>query len=113
VSDITIVLKNLDRVVGALFDAGRDAARDIAILLETYAKSHHLWQPVTGQTDLTTEGLVEEFSGYIDVILTAGTDYAQFLELARQGRFSWLWPAVENNRGEIIDILTRRLRAVR
>jgi hypothetical protein len=112
-SDLNTVLRNLDKTIAAMWDAGRDAAQEIALLVETYAKTHHLWQPETGQTDITTEALVEEFAGYIEIILTAGTPWAEFLELARQGRLAWLWPAVEHNQQEILSILTRNLRAVR
>jgi hypothetical protein len=108
-SDLANVLRNLNAVVIEMSDNGRAAAEEIAVILETYAKAHHLWHPETGQTDLTTEAIVEEIGGVIEVALTAGTPHAVFLELAHQGRFSWLWPAMDANRQIIVEILRRHL----
>lgn len=108
-SDLNTVLRNLNAFVVESTDAGRGAAEEIGEILVEYAKSHHLWQPRTGQTDLTTQAVIEEVNDMIEIALTTETDYSTFLELAREGRFAWLWPAMEANKGVIVEIMRRRL----
>jgi hypothetical protein len=108
-SDLNAVLRNLNAFVIEMTDAGREAAEEIGELLVGYAKTHHLWQPQTGQTELTTQAVIEEVNGMIEVALTTETDYSTFLELARNGRFAWLWPAMDANKGAIVEIMRRRL----
>lgn len=111
--ELAMVTRNLKAAVGAMEGALHDAAVEIAALLETYAKTHHLWRNVTGQTQATTHAeIVEETSSHILIALTSETDHAQFLELAYQGRFSWLWPAVEANRSECLAIVRKHLAGV-
>jgi hypothetical protein len=108
-SDLGIVFSNIDRFGNSLRRAGRKASDEIAILLEDYAKANHLWQPITGQTDATTETLIRESAGQIEITLSAGTPWAIFLEMAREGKFAWLWPAIEANQANIREILRRHL----
>lgn len=111
--DLNLVMRNLAVAVQSMQEAMHDAAVEIAQILQTYAKSHHLWQPVTGQTDATTTAqIVEETERHILIALSAETPWAQFLELARQGRFAWLWPAVEANRNLVMEIFRRHLSGV-
>ena len=108
-SDLNLVLRNLNAVVIEMTEAGQAAAVEIGELLVQYARTHHLWQPETGKTDLTTQAVIEEVNGLIEVALTTETDYATFLELAREGRLAWLWPAMEANKAVIVEIMRRRL----
>ncbi len=108
-SDLANVLRNLGSVVVDMTDAGREAAEEIAEVLTEYAKAHHPWQSDTGATETTTQAIVEEVSGMIEVMLTTQTDYSVFLELAREGRWAWLWPTMDANRQVIVEILRRRL----
>lgn len=108
-SDLNTVLRNLNAVVVEMSDAGREAAQEIAALLEDYAKANHPWQSDTGRTQMTTEGIVEEVNGVIEVMLTTGTDYSYFLELARGGKFAWLFQAMDSNRDNITHILREKL----
>ena len=111
--DLNLVMRNLSVAVQGLQQAAHDAAVEIAEILQAYAKSHHVWRPVTGQTDMTTSAqIVEETEQHILIALSAETPWAAFLELARQGRFAWLWPAVEANRDLALEIFRRHLAGV-
>jgi hypothetical protein len=110
VNGLELLLGNLDKMQ-ARWEQGIDAAaEEIAHLLEAYAKSNHLWTPRTGNTDNSTKGTVAERTReYVLVVLSAGMEYDVFLETARQGKWAWLWPAVEANRENILKILARHL----
>ena len=47
--DLSIVINNLSKVAVGMIQALHEAAEEIANLLTDYAKTHHLWQNVTGQ----------------------------------------------------------------
>lgn len=79
-----------------------EVMEEIAVILEDYAKTHHGWKPRTGATDVSTRGFISEVTPMmITAVLTAGMEYDVFLELARSGKWAWLWPAVEANLGLI------------
>jgi hypothetical protein len=110
VGGVREVIQNLDRWQDELLRRARQTADEIAIYLESYAKSHHRWKPVTGATDVSTQGTWEELRGEVfRVVLSAGMDYDVFLELARGGRWAWLWPAIEENRDQIMQMWQRGL----
>lgn len=109
VSGVDTVLQGLDAYVADLGVHVRKAADEIAQLLASYAKSHHLWKPKTGATDASILGTVVDGDDIIEIYLSAGMDYDVFLELARDGKWSWLWPAVEANVDKIRAILLKRL----
>jgi hypothetical protein len=104
------MLRGQDQVVANLEKWYRDgilrkaatAMEEIAALLEGYAKANHPWMPDTGNTDTSTRGFIAEATPkVITAVLSAGMAYDVFLELARQGQWAWLWPAVEENFDEI------------
>ena len=104
------VQRNMDRINRRLHEQALVAAREISLVLEGYAKTHHRWMRDTGMTDASTRGTVERVSeDIIRVILSAGMEYNVTLELARSGKWAWLWPAVEANRDQIRNIIRRRL----
>ncbi len=106
------VVANLAAWGERMLRAASEAAAEIAAFLEGYAKSHHPWTPRTGATDVSTAGSWGRLAGDLfEVILSAGMDYDVFLELAHDGKWSWLWPAIEGNRDEIFAIWTARLTA--
>lgn len=111
------------------------AADEVAHLLENYAKEHHGttpreagyirrpgragkvwreggigWGDVTGATQTSITGSSEKlYNDVYRVVLSAGMSYDVFLELARNGKWAWLWPAVEANQDNIRAILARHL----
>lgn len=108
VTGLDAVLRNLDKRLEALHTACHNAAVEIAATLETYAKQNHLWKPDTGATDNSTRAVIlEETTDNIVIALSAGMDYDVYLELARQGKYAWLWPAIQNNRQEILALLEK------
>lgn len=110
VKGLDILLGNLDKRERTWEQGIEDAADEIAHLLESYAKSNHLWKPKTGNTDTSTKGSVAELTNeYALIVLSAGMDYDVFLELARAGKWSWLWPAIEANPKRIMQILVKHL----
>lgn len=111
--ELSIVIGNLNKFTSGVQEALHAAAEEIAELVETYAKTHHLWKPITGQTDATTRGeIIEETGQHILIALYAETEWTKFLELARGGRFAWLWPAMDANRTVILEIVRTHLSGV-
>lgn len=85
------------------------AAEAISELLANYARANHPWASRTGEAVASTTATVELRGEVLAIVLEAGTDYAQFLELALGGRWAWLWEAVSVNEEAIRDILERFL----
>lgn len=106
------VLRNLglleDRFAMAVVKAGHE----IGHLLANYAKTHHPWTPRTGNTDQSTSGDVVEITReYVLVALSAGMSYDVFLELAKQGRWAWLWPTIVACEADIKQSLQMNMQA--
>jgi hypothetical protein len=106
---MSVVLEHLDAYVEGLHASALAAAEEIGDLLANYAKSHHAWKPRTGATDASTTSAVIDGNDVIDIYLAAGMDYDVFLELARDGKWAWLFPAIEANKERIMQILVARL----
>ena len=106
VRGIDVVQRNIDLWWQGKRRKLATAMEEIAAILENYAKSHHEWKPETGATDVSTVGQISRvLPEMIEVTLSAGMEYDVFLELAREGKWAWLWPAVEANTDEIRRIL--------
>ena len=104
------VERNLDKLEADLRRRAARAMDEVGIHLANYAKTHHLWTPRTGATDVSTVGgLYEETQEYVRAVLSAGMTYNVFLELARSGRWSWLKPAVDANHSTILRIIERHM----
>jgi hypothetical protein len=101
--------KAMDDYLQGQVNALRFAAYEIGIMLEEYAKTHHNWTPITFMTDNTTGSTIEETSDTIYIWLSSGSDHAKYLELARQGKWAWLRPAILNNKDRIMEILRSHL----
>lgn len=87
----------------------RQAMEEIAALLDGYAKTHHPWTPRTGHTDVSTRGFISEVTPkIITAVLTAGMAYDVFLELAREGKWAWLWPTIQAN----LDMIKSKLQEI-
>lgn len=112
VSGVEACIDGLEAAVEGMQRQAESAAKAIAELLQEYARANHPWQNRSGKTEETTLGIVAEVSEELVLIsLSAGMDYDVFLETARQGRWSWLWPAIDANREEIMRILRRHLQS--
>jgi len=103
------VNRNLDKWYQGTLRNAVQAMEEIAAILEGYAKSNHPWKPDTGNTDVSTHGFIAEATPLvINAVLTAGMEYDVFLELARDGKWAWLWPAVEAN----LDTIKQKLSGI-
>jgi hypothetical protein len=86
------------------FDAGvihglwmeviREVAWSYAPQIETWMKRNAKWTDRTGNARQTLYTEVHEFLSEIEIEFGQGMDYGRFLELAHQGRFSVLTPAL-------------------
>ncbi len=104
------VQRNLDLYYQGALRKAVVAMEEIAALLEGYAKANHPWQPRTGATDVSTRGFISEATPLvITATLSAGMEYDVFLELARDGRWAWLWPAIEAN----LETIKAKLQGIR
>ncbi len=100
-------LPDFERLLGERL---RRAAADVALLLESYAKTHHDWVRRTGFTDASTMGTwAEAGQAGVDIVLSAGMDYDVYLELHDDGRWAWLRPAIEANAESMHAIVQRWL----
>lgn len=101
------VQRNLEKWQLEVLERARRVMEEITIHLAEYAKSNHPWEGETGGTEASVRGFVEEAGpGVITAVVTAGAGYNAFLELARSGKWAWLWPAVEANEDYIKAKLT-------
>jgi hypothetical protein len=105
------VERNLDLWYQGRLATLRRAMEEIAAVLEAYAKTNHPWTSRTSHTVQSIRGQIGEATrDYIKVYLSAGMDYDVFLELAREGKWAWLFPAVEANVDKIKQILASALK---
>lgn len=109
IEGLAVVLNHLEAYAEGLEARALAAAGEIAAVLESYAKGHHAWKPRTGATDASTKGTVVAGGDIVDIYLSAGMNYDVFLELAREGKWAWLWPAIEANKARILRILVKHL----
>jgi hypothetical protein len=105
-------LRGVKQNLAALYVGERAAVKnamgEIASLLKTYAQNNHPWMPQTGNTDASTAAaIVKADIDEIVVALSAGMDYDVFLELARNGAWSWLWPTMLACKERIMAILIK------
>lgn len=97
-SGLDEVMANLERWYQGTLKRAAVAMEEIAALLESYAKANHEWKDDTGATTTSISGFISEATPLvITATLSAGMSYDVFLELARDGKWAWLWPAVEAN----------------
>ena len=108
-ADVEAVLQKLSAWAVGTRRKAMNAAQEIAQLLEDYAREEHAWQDETGDTRASTRGEVIEAAEEIAVRLSAGMPYDKFLELAHDGKWAWLWPAMIANEDRIMEILKRHL----
>lgn len=137
VTGLDTVLRNLGEYENKMLRAVVAAGEEIGALLENHAKTDHGdtpraagyvypgggvkrfreggkgWGDVTGATNISTKGQVSEITrDFVMVALSAGTEYSVFLELARDGKWAWLFDSLVDNKDKIIQILARHLRGV-
>ena len=87
------------------------AMQEVMAALEGSAKSEHSYTDRTGNTTNSIQGTVAEASAeLVRGILSAGMDYDVFLELARAGKWAFLWPTIERHHDDILAIIEVRMK---
>ena len=84
------------------------AMTEVVNFCADYAQENHPWQNRSGMTTATTRGdLVKANLKEIIGAVSAGMDYDVFLELSRDGRWSWLFKALIENQETILMIFAK------
>lgn len=88
------------------------AADEIAALLESDAKANAPFTDRTGNLRNSIQGTGEQVRADLyRVVLSAGMEYAIFVETIRGGHYAYLWPTMLRNEARIKAIWRERLRA--
>lgn len=104
------VKRNLEHAHREMVQRAGDAAGEIADLLESYAKANAPFRDRTANLRQSIDGTWAQIGRDVfRVVLSAGMEYAAFVELLHQGRYAYLWPAVMSNETRIMEIWRKRL----
>jgi hypothetical protein len=93
--DTTAIEAHIDMLYVQMEQRAKRACERWAVELVAHAKASHPWQNRTGDTEATTKATVEEMQDRLVTLVYAETPYSKFLELAHEGRWSWLYPSVK------------------
>ena len=112
-----VKVTGLRQVEAALFGATeaieKKAERAVAAVvaaLEGWAKVEHKYTDRTGNLTNSIRGeLGEVTAAIVRGYLSAGMEYSIYLELARSGKWAFLWPVVEKHREDIRKIIVAEL----
>lgn len=105
------ILTSFDRFAGGVHSGVETCIKVVVAALEGWAKAEHTYKDsATANLTNSIKGLVGEVSptqatGY----LTATMEYAIFVELARNGKWAFLWPVIERHRADILKIIEGQL----
>lgn len=108
VSGLESLLSNLEAAERRLVEGRIEAAREICALLEAWAKTYAPFQDQTGNLRNSIRADLESVSeDMVVILLTAGMEYAPYVELRWGERYAFLRPAVEANVERMIEIVQR------
>lgn len=103
--------RKLAEVAILIQERAKIAVEEVMVALEGWAKSEHLYTDRTSNTTVSIKGQVAEASALlVRGVLSAGMDYDIFLELARDGRWAFLWPTIEKHKDDILAIIEARMK---
>lgn len=102
------VLQNLDTVTDKMEASAKAAMETVTDALENWAKTEHTYTDRTSNLTNSIRGFVGEAmqQGVLTGYLTAGMEYGVFLELARSGKWAFLWPVIEKHQADILQLLS-------
>ncbi len=84
---------------------------EVMAALEGWAKSEHAYRDRTTNNTSSIKGEVAEVSAEIvRGVLSAGMEYSIWLELARDGKWAFLWPVIERHKDDILGIIQNRMK---
>lgn len=84
-----------NKYVQGVFQSGRHIAYERAEDMENWAKANAPWQDRTGDARERLHATVEETGPIGTIVLSHGVDYGLWLEVANQGRFAVIAPAID------------------
>lgn len=79
----------------AIFQGGRRVVQEKAAEMEEWAKANAPWTDRTGVARAGLHATVEENGQIGSITLAHGVDYGLWLEIANQGRFAIIAPAID------------------
>lgn len=104
------ILANLAAFEKVMQARAEAAMQEVGAALERWAKEEHAFTNRTGELEASIEGfLAASGPSLISTVLKADTPYAHFVELARSGRWAYLWPVIERHQDEILEIIARKM----
>ena len=110
-SGVETVQLRLDEIVKRLQENANMAMEEVMAALAGWAKTEHSYTDRTGNTTNSIQGEIAEASALIvRGVLSAGMDYDVFLELARDGKWAFLWPVIERHKDDILAIIEARMK---
>ena len=111
VTGIDAVQLALADVARQIQDRAETAIAEVMDALEGWAKSEHAYIDRTSNTTNSIKGQVAEVSAaLVRGVLSAGMEYDVFLELARDGKWAFLWPTIERHKDEILQMIQSRMK---
>lgn len=90
-----MMAEGYDAYVAAIRDAVRQLAQRFAPQIETWMKANAVWTDRTGNARQTLYTEVEQQMTTVGILLSHGVDYGVYLELANQGEYSVIGPALD------------------
>ena len=103
--------RKLVEVALLLQERAKVAVEEVMAALEGWAKSEHLYTDRTANTTVSIKGQVAEASALlVRGVLSAGMDYDVYLELARDGKWAFLWPTIEKHKDDIRKMIESRMK---
>lgn len=79
----------------AIFQSGRRVAYDRAEDIEAWCKANAPWQDRTGDARERLHATVEETGPIGTIVIAHGVEYGIWLEIAHQGRYAIIAPAID------------------
>jgi hypothetical protein len=107
VKGLARVTANLARYEARVLDAGEIGMAAMMERLADWMRAEHSWQNRRPHTESTIEGFVESVTPtHITGRVQADIDAAMWLELARGGKWSWMWPVIVEHQDEMLAMLS-------
>jgi hypothetical protein len=126
-----VVIRNLEAYTAELQKRANDAMEAVMSQLEAWAKSEHgapggpvgahrtliggiphnepheppFWDETGNTTNSIRSEVIEATQEVVRGLLTAGMEYDVYLELARNGKWGFLWKTVERHKDDIYKII--------
>lgn len=110
VTGLDRVLMNLSKWEDKVELSADTAMHELMQQMEGWAKEEHAWVVGRPHTEGSIQGLVTTVGpSIITGTLSVDMDAGLWLEMARDGKWAWLWPVVMNHRADIMRILGRAM----